>query len=334
MQATSGQIGRSRNRSLWVLLSSALVVAFLVHIAIGTTTIPLSDILHALFSRGAQGDNDGIILNLRLPRAVACLVVGGILGLAGSALQSLFRNPLADPYVVGVSSGAAVGGATAFVLHTGLLFGGLGMVLFSTMGGILALGLVLALSLHRGTVVSDRLLLAGVMVGSLLSAVLSIVLLAAGQDTRKVLGWLLGSMTQAFWREIGWMSLALVIGGYLLIRQSKNLNVLAIGPDAARRMGVDASRLMLVVLVVTGAMVSITVGSVGIVGFLGLAAPHIARRVVGTDWRGSLIASGILGATMLSLADVIAQWGGMEFPVGIVTAVIGAPFLLVLLRKR
>lgn len=292
------------------------------------------EIWASLFT-STETDLDSIIRGIRLPRASGAVLVGLTLGMAGSALQSLFRNPLADPYIAGVSSGAAVGGALAFVSQVGFFASGFGMMVAACIGGGLSLCLVIALATHRRTLSAERLLLAGVMVGSLLASILSLVLLATGNDSNKVLHWLLGSVASVDMADLWVLGAGALLGAPILISLSKQLNVLAMGSDAARRAGVNSGRLTLIILATTTVMVSATVGIVGIITFLGLAAPHIARRLVGVDWRHSLIASAMVGGTLLCFADLLAQMAvkGGEVPVGIVTAIIGAPFLLILLRR-
>jgi iron complex transport system permease protein len=330
---TDAMLGR---RAIWICLGCALIVAFLLHLMFGTSGFIWPGRIYAsLFTGGEWTSEDEIIRNLRLIRAIASVLVGVSLGMAGSALQSLFKNPLADPYVAGVSSGAAVGGALAFVFSLTATFGYLGMVVGATAGGAISLALVMSLATRRRTLVPERLLLAGVMVGSILSAILSMVLLAAGEDTNRVMHWLLGSLASVGEQDLVPLLVGLVIGAPALIFQAKKLNILALGSDAARRAGVKSGRLSLHVLLATTLMVSVTVGIVGIVGFLGLVSPHIARKLVGVDWRQALIASGLVGGIVLSLADVVAQLvvKGADLPVGIVTAIIGAPFLLILLKR-
>lgn len=260
--------------------------------------------------------------------------------MVGAAFQALFRNPLAEPYVVGVSSGAAVGGSLAIAVGLGSAWTGfaegLGPMLLAFPCGLAALFLVFAISTRRGMVSVHTLLLAGVVTGSLLSAVLSFIMLAAGQDTNRILAWLLGSMTPMFWNRVVILAVATVVGGVVLVIHSKQLNLFAVGEETAQRLGVNVNRLKPVILIVGTAMVATTVGAVGIIGFLGLVAPHLTRRVLGIDWRLSLFGSGLSGAILLSLSDVIAQRliPSLEIPVGIVTAIVGAPFLLVLMRRR
>lgn len=293
------------------------------------------------------GPENTIVWSIRLARACGCALVGAILATVGSAFQALFRNPLAEPYVVGVSSGAAVGGVLAMTLGFGTALAGLVMPLFGFLGGMAALGLVFGLARRRGTVDVTTLLLAGVVVGNLLSALLSLILLAAGNDTNSVLRWLLGSTTPMFWNRVALLAVALGVGFVVLFVQARRLNAFAVGEEAAQRLGVQIGRLKGTVLVAGTAMTAVAVGSVGIIGFLGLVAPHLARRLLGVDWRWSMVGSAMLGSVLLLASDLVAQRGvglvgglltgrpypELELPVGIVTALLGAPFLLVLLRK-
>ncbi len=303
-----------------------------MHFSLGSVAVPLGTLISDLF----RWDTSSSAILFRFPRALACVLAGASLGISGSALQALFRNPIADPYVCGVSSGAAVGGSVALFLGVGAAMGGLGTAVLGLVGGAIAISLVVTFARQRQVVSTESLLLSGVMIGAIFSSLLSLVLLAAGEDTNMIFRWLLGSMTPAQMSKNGLMAGSLLIGATLLLGVSKQLNVLALGEDTAKRMGIDAGRVRFIVLAATTLVVSITVGTVGIIGFLGLAAPHIARKLVGVDWRRSLLASGLLGAILLSVADILAQKvipNGGEVPVGILTAVLGAPFLLALIRK-
>jgi len=330
-------------RTILVILAVLVVLLFLIHVNVGTTVWYTP---WAIVGQVLQGPGDSsasrIIWQLRLPRACECLFVGAILGVVGSAFQAQFRNPLADPYIVGVSSGAAAGGVLALVLGFGEILGGLGVTISGFVCGMLSLGLVVGLSRRRGVTDVTGLLLAGVVIGSLLSSVLSLALLASGQDTNMVLGWLLGSMSEAFWNRVAILAVTAIVGAGLLMRQTRRMNALALGEQEAMRLGVDAGRLRTFVLTVGTGMTAAAVGCVGIVGFLGLVAPHIARRIIGVDWRWSLPAAGLVGAAIMLAADLLAQRGvsalthkeGFEVPVGIVTAILGAPTLLYLIRRE
>lgn len=318
-----------------LLLAGFLVLAFLIHLGVGGTWLGPVDVLRELL-KGVQGNpENSVVWQIRLPRSLGCVLVGAMLSVVGSAFQALFRNPLADPYVVGVSSGSAVGGVLAIVLGIDALWGGLGTMALAFLFGLASLGLVFVLARRRGVVDVSTLLLAGVVVGSLLSAVMTLVLYASGQDTNKVLRWLLGSMSPMFADRLTIMAIAMVGGSALLFVQGRRLNAFAIGEATARHLGIDTSKLKAIVLIVGTAMTAICVGAVGIIGFLGLVAPHIARRLLGVDWRLSMPGALLLGSSLLLLADVVAQRAipATELPVGVVTALLGAPFLLVLLRR-
>ena len=343
-----GNSNRNRRGPQFILglLGIGVIAALIVHIMVGgTDNFWPWQIIREIF-RGHLPAQDSTEINtvvwaIRLPRALECVFVGGILGLVGSAFQAQLRNPLAEPYIVGVSSGAAIGSAIAMILGFDAWFGGLGSAAFGFVTGMISLSIVYGLASRRGVVDVTTLLLAGVVVGSLMASLLSLCLLLARQDTNKVLQWLLGNMGTANFEKDALLMVALIIGSIILIRQTRLLNAFAIGEDAALRMGVDVGRLRATVLIVGTAMTATAVGIVGIVGFLGLVAPHISRRVLGVDWRYSLMGSGLIGAILLLGSDLLAQRIGSLFgtvigdiPVGIVTAVIGAPSLLILIRKR
>ena len=327
------------------LLSLAIltVLAALLHVAIGSSVaISAPEILRHL-GEGPLGPGSGdnfVVWSIRLPRVVVCLLAGGILGAVGSTFQALLRNPLADPYVVGVSSGAAVGGSIALVAGWGADFGDLRLCLAGFVTGLATLWLIYALASRRGVVDVRTLLLAGVVTGSLLSSLLSLVILCSGRTERDVLNWLMGDVSLSSWPRTAVVGGALLLGFPVLFLQTKRLNAFALGSETAQRLGVNVTRLTRVILVVGGAMTAAVVGTVGVIGFLGLVAPHIARRLVGVDWRWSLPASMLTGSLLLVASDLIGQrllnWvlhgSGYDMPVGIVTGVLGAPALLILLR--
>jgi len=322
-----------------VLVLGVLVVVCLVvmvlHVFVGDTYISPANVLSLL---AHPSDPDYIVWGLRLPRMAYCVVAGASLGLVGSTFQAIFRNPLADPYIVGVSSGAAAGGAIGIVTGFGAgwtgVFDGLGPAVLATLGGVLTLGLVLTLSVRRGIIEIQSMLITGVVIGSLLSSLLSLIMLWGGKNSL-ILSWLLGHMTPAEWNHLLPMAITLSVAAPILFFNGRRLNALAIGDDAARQVGVDVDRVRPMLLIVGAVMVSVVVANVGIIGFLGLISPHLARRILGVDWRWSLIGSGIIGAALLCGADIEASRviRDAEVPVGIVTAIIGAPFLIFLMRR-
>lgn len=322
----------------WVFLPLALF-ALLVHIGIGSFEWYAPwDVLREIF-RGPQDDTvvNRIVWNLRLTRGLEAGLVGALLGGVGVTFQAYFRNPLAEPYIVGTSSGAAVG--SAIIMVSGLsagIFGVLAMPIAAFVGGLGTLLLVLALSRKRGVTDSQRLLLAGVVLSTLLYSVLSLILLASGESTTRVLQFLLGHFGNARWENIVLLVPALVLGYVGLFRLSKSLNAMMVSSETAITLGVDPGRLRWSVMIWGTILTSLCVGTAGVIGFVGLVAPHIARRIVGPDLRRSLGASISIGMILILLADALAQRGvrGTELPVGVVTAIFGAPTLLYLLRRE
>ncbi len=262
--------------------------------------------------------------------------MGLILGLVGGVFRTYFRNPLAEPYVLGVASGSAAFAAVVILLGLDAVGGGSLMMLAGAIGGLLTLGAVWVLGGGlSGRIDVVRLLLSGVVLGSLLSAVVTLLLLLAGQDTNQVLRWLLGSLTPMYWPKVWVLIGAAIFGGAILYRQTRKLNVMGFDGFESHRLGVDVSRLSMIVLGVGTLMVGLAVGSVGIVGFVGLVAPHIARGIMGPDLRRALPISGLVGACLVLLADFGAQKliFGTELPVGVIAAILGSPFLFFIAAK-
>jgi iron complex transport system permease protein len=340
-------------RKVLVAAFCVLIIGFVVHIGIGSYAWlkPWEVITQLVRGNHPEDGTNTIIWGTRLPRAIEAGLVGAILGVSGAALQTLFRNQLAEPYIVGSSSGAAIGAASILVLSPtikGLLAAkidenqiGMGLVtvgmpLAGFLTGLLTLSLVMSLARRRGVIETPTLLIAGVVVATMLSSLLSFIILAGGLDQRVVLRWLLGGFETAFWQPIWMMAIVFAIAYAVLYKSSNKLNAMALGEEAAQSLGVNPTSLRRNVLICVTAMTSVTVGVAGVIGFVGLITPHAARRFVGSDLRASIPLSAVFGSLLMLFADAIAQRGmqGAGFPVGIVTAIIGAPVLLVLLKRR
>ena len=319
---------------MWGSLVLLVLVCLSYLLWSGSVALTIGQVFSSLFGGGEKLSNT-VVWQLRLPRLVAGVVAGVGLGAVGVIFQTLLRNPLAEPYVMGVSSGAGVGGTLVLALGLGGIAGGALLSVGGIVGGVLALGLVLALSgwFKRADVV--RLLLSGVVVGSMLASVTTLVLLLGGKDTNIVLRWLLGSLTPMHWERIGVMGVFVAIALGMGWAKARELNAFAFSEELAGRLGVDSRRVLVQQLLVGSVAVGAIVGSAGIIGFIGLVAPHIARSLVGPDLRKSLGLSALMGGILLVGADFVAQraLGGIELPVGAVTAVLGSPLLLVLLKR-
>jgi iron complex transport system permease protein len=274
-----------------------------------------------------------IVRSVRLPRILLAALVGTALSTAGTVMQGFFRNPMADPSIVGVSSGAAVGAVAAIVVPLALPFG-LGIQGAAFLGGLVAGFAVYLIATRDGRTPTATLLLVGVAVQTLLSAAVSAMLLFSGRSMRRVVFWLMGNLQNATWGEVA--AAALLVPPLIVatLAYARDLNVLLLGEADAGALGVAVQRskraLLALSAVLTGAAVAVS----GVIGFVGLIVPHGVRLVVGPDHRVLLPTSALAGGTFLVVADTVARAGVVEFPVGIVTAAAGAPFFLYLLRTR
>lgn len=319
------------SRTRWVLLTVALLVAALLGVALGPLTLSPRVVWRALLGAG-DPTNVFVVRTLRAPRVVLAALVGGALGLSGAALQGAMRNALAEPYLLGVSGGAAVGAVVAVAL-------GLGAALLpiAAFAGSLA-AIVLAFFVARAGIRGDPrvLLMAGVIVGAFANAVIMIVLANAPADTvRSATWWMMGSAADATWRVDGWLLLYLLLGGAALVAWGRRIDVLTLGDDAAAAMGLDVARDARRVFAAASLLAAATVAAAGLVGFVGLVVPHIVRRLGVRGHRALLAGSALCGAALVVAADVVARvaWPPAELPLGAVTAVIGVPFFLVQLRR-
>ncbi|MFB6118326.1 vitamin B12 ABC transporter permease BtuC [Halosegnis sp.] len=274
-----------------------------------------------------------IVMTVRLPRIALGATVGFALAAAGVVMQGFFRNPMADPSIIGVSSGAATG-AVCFIVLPGVLPAVVGLRAAAFAGALVTAGVVYAIATEGGHTPVATLLLAGVAVQTLLGAVTSYLLLQSGESMRRVVYWLMGHLDASTFDEaLVTGSLGVVLVGVMYL-YAGDLNALLLGEQEAQAVGVKVERtkqlLLATASVVTGAAVAVA----GVIGFVGLIVPHAMRLLVGPDHRVLLPTSALAGATFLVAADTLARAGAAELPVGIVTAALGAPFFLYLLRKR
>ncbi len=277
-----------------------------------------------------------IVWELRLPRILTAALVGAALAMAGGAFQGLLRNPLADPYIVGTSAGAAVGGVVAMVFNLRGSFWGISAVaLLAFAGAMGAMYGIYRLSLVRGRVPVETFLLAGVVVGSFLWAMVSFLLTVANQSLQEVVFWLMGSTQWAGWSGIGMLALYVSVGTAGLIFMSHPLNLLTLGDESAQHLGLDVERAKIMVIVFASLVTASAVSVTGLIGFVGLMIPHVVRMITGADHRILIPASALGGALFMIWIDTGARtmFAPREIPVGVLTAILGAPFFLYLLRK-
>ncbi|HEY4591417.1 MAG TPA: iron ABC transporter permease [Thermoanaerobaculia bacterium] len=333
-----------RTRALLAALCAAMIVAALVAIRYGALDFSWRQMASAsaslLSGRTAATLDERIFAELRVPRALLCLFVGASLGVGGTLMQALFRNPIVEPGLVGTSSGAAFGAALFFVLGSALGFEASpwALPLAACLGGVLATGLVFAIAQGGpgGRASVAALLLTGLAVNALfLSGIGFLTYIARDPQARSIAFWNLGTLSAANWPMVEVVGLATVLGTLLAMRYAKPLNALLIGDDEATYLGVNVGRLKWIVLTINVGMVAIATAFTGVIGFVGLIVPHILRMIGGADNRYLIPGSALLGGTLLSLADLVARVAlrPAELPIGIVTSLVGVPVFLSLLRR-
>ncbi len=337
---------RRRHTLTWLGgLSLILLGTIPVAVGIGPVGIPPGTVVrivgHHLSGLPAlpdwPGSADTIVWLVRIPRVLLGIAVGAGLGMTGVALQALVRNVLADPYILGVTSGASTGAAATILFGVGGGMGAAGLTGSAFIGGAAATALLFLLARVGGRITSIRLLLAGVTIGFVLSAVTSflIFLSDAPDGARAVLFWMLGSLARAQWSSIGIAVVVVLAVLVLLVFWARRFDALAVGDDSARTLGVSPDRFRALSLALVSLCVGAVVAVAGGVGFVGLVVPHIARLCVGGAHRRVFPVAALIGAIFLAWADVFARvaFAPRELPLGIVTAVVGAPFLAVLVRR-
>jgi iron complex transport system permease protein len=316
----------------WIILVAILIAVALLGVALGTSWYSPPTVLDALRGHGDE-TTIAIVRTLRLPRTLLALLVGAGLGISGAALQGALRNTLAEPYLLGVSGGAAVGAVVAL---------GLGLSVFllpiaSFIGATAAVALTLFVAHASGIRGDPRvLLMAGVVVGAFANA--AIMILVANQSAgtiRNALWWMMGSVGDGTMRDVAILAGYILIGGGLLFIWAREVDVLALGDEAAAGLGVDVDRAMRRIFLSASLLAAATVAMAGLVGFIGLVVPHLARMIGARRHRPLLVASALIGGALVVASDVVARTARppAELPLGAVTAVIGVPFFLVRLRR-
>ncbi|RIV39102.1 FecCD family ABC transporter permease [Micromonospora radicis] len=342
-----GIAAQRRRTGLWLLaLTAGLLVTGVVAVGSGAVGIPPPTVARIIGHHlvGLPGEvtwtppQEAIVWQVRLPRVLLGMLVGAGLAVCGVALQAMVRNVLADPYLLGINSGASSGAAAAILFGAGAGFGQYALSTSAFLGALAASLLVFLIARSGGRVTSIRLLLSGVAVGYALYATTSFLIFASGsaEGARSVMFWLLGSLGLARWNALLAVAAIVLIGtiGYLTV-VGRRLDVLAIGEETAQTLGVSPDRFRLRLLVLVSLSVGVLVSAAGSIGFVGLVVPHLARRIVGAPHVRVVPVAALLGAILLVWADVLARMllAPQEIPIGIITALLGAPFLLVLIRR-
>ncbi|MEK4762035.1 iron ABC transporter permease [Viridibacillus sp. FSL E2-0187] len=312
-----------------------LIVSIWLGVSIGSVKVPIS----TLWNTAADPTATNILWKIRMPRVVLAGLVGASLAIAGAAFQGLLKNPLADPYTLGVSSGASVGAVvTLFFGISTPIFGIYTLPAFSMLGALLAMMGVLAFArLVDRTMKMETLILTGIIVSSFLGALISLLIALTGDELRQIIGWLMGSVSMRGWPYVKMVWPFVLIGSFLLWLNRRELNAMLFGEERAKYLGVDVKKSKILILIggsmLTGAAVAVS----GTIGFVGLVVPHMTRLLFGADHRHLLPLSFLNGASLLIVCDLFARTiiSPTELPIGVITALIGAPvFSYIFFRQR
>lgn len=330
----------------YVTAAAFLFCAMLMGVSIGTVSVHPITIIRVIsaeiFPFISLGNTDAmhanIIMNIRLPRVLLAGLVGASLAIAGAAFQGLLRNPLADPYTIGVSSGASLGAVLTLFFGLSIPFAGMfTLPLFSILFSFLTIFAVLlfARNIERSMKV-ETIILTGIIFSSFLGALISLMIALTGEELRQIIGWLLGSVSMRGWAYINIILPFFIIGVILLLVNSKELNAMSFGEEKAQHIGVDVQKRKMMVLVAGSILTGAAVAVSGTIGFVGLVIPHLTRMLWGPDHRHLLPLSILMGSGFLIIADLVSRTiiTPSELPIGVITALIGAPAFGVILMKR
>lgn len=338
------------NRNKYIIVICALFVMLILSIGIfsviGTADISVLDTFKIVLSKTIFKDfvdishigkaHETIIWSIRLPRVLLGALVGASLAIVGAAFQAIFKNPMADPYVIGISSGAALGASIAIVSGISISILNFSSIsVFAFIGALIAVMAVYNIARIKNKVPVTTLLLAGVAIGQFLTGIMSFLMVIYSKDMSKIVYWTLGSLAGKGWEPLGTISLPLILAMSFMSFFAKDLNIMLTGEESAKSLGIDVERVKKYILVIGTFIVSIVVSVSGIIGFVGLIIPHIVRIIIGPDNRILLPASAFLGAIFMIATDTIARIliSPVEIPVGIITALFGGPFFVYLLIK-
>ena len=335
-----------RSQSNYYLILGTLaflaITTIMVSAGMGFISIPIVDIVHIMVAEltnhsewiaNVDPSSPFVVMDIRLPRILTAFLVGAGLAMSGAIYQGILLNPLADPYTLGVSSGAAFGAALA--LFANMLFFPLSVPICAFIGALATLFVVIRLSSFNGLISAGTLILSGVIVGAILSAGISFLKYLADEQVSVIIFWLMGSFVAKSWSDVAMVSLSLLPGIIIALYYSRDLNIIATGDRSSNTLGVDTARVRIILLVTASLVTAICVSATGIIGFVGLIVPHLMRLIVGPDNKKLIPASLLAGGILLLVADTITRAVlPTEIPIGILTALIGGPVFCLIFRKR
>lgn len=324
-------------------LALATCAAIITSASMGYMHIPVENTVTVLWA-GITGNKSllhgldqavpFVIMDVRLPRILTAALVGGGLAMSGVVYQGILLNPLADPYTLGISSGAAFGASLALLANL-ILPGYVSVPVFAFAGAIATLFVVLHLSTFNGQISANTLILSGVIVGAILSAGISFIKYLADEQVAVIIFWLMGSFASRSWLDVGLVALALISGLAITLYYGRDLNIMSLGGRSADSLGVETAKTRKILLLTASLVTALCVAVSGIIGFIGLIIPHLMRFIVGPDNRKLLPVSVLAGACLLLLADTVTRAVlPAEVPIGVLTALIGGPFFCLIFRRK
>jgi iron complex transport system permease protein len=319
----------------YILSIATLIVAIWLGVSVGSVKVPIS----TLWDTGADEIATNIVWKIRMPRVVLAGLVGASLAIAGAAFQALFKNPLADPYTLGVSSGASVGAVATLFFGISVPFLGIyTLPIFSMIGALVTMLLVISFAkLVDRAMKMETIILTGIIFSSFLGSVISLMIALTGEELRQIIGWLLGSVSMRGWSFVQMALPFIIIGSFLLWLNRRELNAMLFGEERARHLGVNVKKRKMMILIGGSMLTGTAVAVSGTIGFVGLVVPHMTRLLFGSDNRHVLPLSFLNGAALLIVCDLVSRTiiSPTELPIGVITAFIGAPvFAFIFFRQR
>lgn len=331
-----------------IILFLLLLVSIGIFSTIGTADVNPLNVFRIIGSKipflkkyininGISSSYNTIIWNIRLPRVLLGVLVGASLSMAGAAFQGMFKNPMADPYVIGISSGAALGASIAIILKLDINVFNIPIIsIFAFAGALLAVTIVYNIARVKNKIPVTYLLLAGVATGQFFTAIMSFLMVLYNKDMTKIIYWTLGSLSGKGWAPVISITIPVILVMIILNFFARDLNIMLTGEESAQSLGVDVEKTKIYILVLGTFITALVVSVSGIIGFVGLIIPHIVRLLIGPDHRILLPASALVGGIFMIFADTMARTliSPTEIPVGIITALFGGPFFIYLLKSR
>lgn len=327
---------RLKENTILIALFAGLALAVVAAVGVGAVNISFREFIDVLLL-GKETEHSTILMQIRLPRVLMCLVIGAGLAAVGGVMQGIFKNPLVDSYTLGMSSGAALGAVISIVTGVSFSIAGISTTgVFAFIGAVATLILVYSLAHKKHKISVNSLLLAGVAVSYFLSSVIAFMMLLSNDNIQHIVFWTMGSLSLTSWNKVAISYITIIPGILALMLYARELNILTMGDESAQYLGIDVEKLKRILLLISCIIVGSVVSVSGTIGFLGLVAPHIVRLIVGSNNKKVIPYSAILGAILLILADTLGRTliQPVEIPVGVMTSIIGGPFFIFLLRKQ